>query len=138
MKTLKHILSLTTLIILLSGLAACNKASHNGALDGQWQITTIENLSSGETTVPNPARYICINLHIMQLTGGNRPTANMTYDKKAGHISCDFPYVEKDKTESTLSPWGIYSNPVEFDVVKLNHKELVLRTDRTLITCRRF
>ena len=119
-------------------IPSCNKVSHNGALDGQWQIMTIENLNTGEIISPEKGEYICINLHVLQLRRGGVISANMAYDKKAGIIDAQFPYVASENVSSQLGPFGIFSNPVRMNIVKLNHKELILKTDATLITCRKF
>lgn len=137
MKFLKYILLVLSLAALV-GLTSCRKVSHNGKLDGQWQIRSIENTETGVETSPDPELYICIDLHILQLTGGPRLTANMTYDKDAETISCDFPYVKDEDVETQLGAYGIFSNPVKMDIVKLDGKSLVIRTDKSIITCRRF
>ena len=62
----------------------------------------------------------------------------MTYDKDAETISCDFPYVKDEDVETQLGAYGIFSNPVKMDIVKLDGKSLVIRTDKSIITCRRF
>lgn len=137
MKFIKYILLLLSISVLLS-VTGCRKVSHNGKIDGHWQIMTIEDTSTGNVIEPDPREYISINLHIMQLTGAGRLTANMTYDKDGAKITCDFPYVKQPDVERVMGVYGFFSNPVSMDVVKVDGKQLILRTDRTLITCRRF
>ena len=136
MKFIKYIALIFTLAVALLSLPSCNKASHNGKLDGQWQIMSIEEVSTGEVSVPANQSYICINLHIIQLTGNGIMSGNMSYDKKGGTLSCDFPYVKPENVNNQLGRYGIFSNPVTLDIVKLDGKALVLKTDRTFITCR--
>lgn len=121
-------------------MGSCRKASDNGKLDGQWQIMTIETLDNGEVTEPSQRIYICINLHVVQLTrnGGSSASGNMQYDKATGEIHWDFPYHETQAQINALREWGIYSNPVTFHIVKLDGKSLVLKSDKTVVTCRRF
>lgn len=137
MKALRHILLLLSITLLL-GATGCRKVSHNGKIDGNWQILTIENTETGTVAAPSSREYIAIQLHIMQLTGPSRLTANMTYDKSGKKITCDFPYVKQENVEKELGVYGFFSNPVSMDVVKVDGTQLILRTDRTLITCRRF
>ncbi|MBD5330177.1 MAG: lipocalin family protein [Bacteroides sp.] len=137
MKFLKYLLFLVSISVLMS-LTGCRKVSHNGKIDGFWQITTIEDTSTGSVSEPSTREYISINLHIMQLTGASRLTANMTYDKSGAKITCDFPYVKQEDVDRVMGVYGFFSNPVSMDVVKVDGKQLILRTDRTLITCRRF
>lgn len=119
---------------------SCRKASDNGKLDGQWQIMSIEELPSGEIKTLDQQLYICLNLHVMHLTNneGVCCSGNMTYDKSGGKLSCDFPYDTTSESIKGLRQWGIYSNPVNFEVVELNGKKLVLKSDASIITCRRF
>lgn len=138
MKFIKYVVLIVAVAAALFCGISCNKASHNGKLDGQWQIMSIEETDNGNVTSPANNSYICINLHIIQLTGNGMTSGNMTYDKKAATLYCDFPYVKPEQVESMLGRFGIFSNPVTLDIVKLDGKSLILRTDRTIITCRRF
>lgn len=122
------------------GLAGCRKASENGKLDGQWQVMSVEDFSTGEITTPAVRSYICMNLHVvhLSLTGGDLITGNMQYDKKNETLSWHFPYINEPVGMASIENWGLYSNPLTLQVVKLDGKTLILKTDRTLITCRRF
>ena len=101
---------------------------------------SIETLDNGEVNVPNKQLYICLNLHVVQLSyrGGIQVSGNMQYDKAGGEIHWDFPYHETAAQINSLREWGIYSNPVTFHVVKLDGKSMVLKSDKTVVTCRRF
>lgn len=143
MKFLKYIVPAIIFTVALFCGISCNKASHNGKLDGQWQVMSVEDIASGNVTTPQEPGYFCIYLHIFQLSiispeGSSRISANMTYDKNGSTLYCDFPYVADKDVESLLGPYGIQSNPITFDITKLDGKSLVLRSDKTLITCRRF
>ncbi|MDE7413348.1 MAG: lipocalin-like domain-containing protein [Muribaculaceae bacterium] len=139
MKAIGYLKSIVLTLILATFFTGCNKVSHNGSIDGHWQIMNIEELSTGDHTTVTDQRYIGIQLHVMQLIGpGVSVAANMTYDKNDATISCDFPYLPQDQVESKLAPFGIRSNPVTFEVVESNRSTLVLRTSETIITCRRF
>ena len=115
--------------------ASCRKVSHNGKLDGQWQVVTIENPSTGESVAPYPKLYYCFNLHVVQLTGVGSAAGNLRYDKGEGNITLDFPYASN--TEG-LSNFGINSNPITFHIEHLSGKKLVLRSPESIVTCRRF
>lgn len=127
------------LVLGLIILVGCRKASDNGKIDGQWQIMGIENLETGKTTVPYPRRYIAINLHVVQLTDikGVQYSGNMRYDKTGETLYWDFPW-NKPERDPALESWGIYTNPVEAHILKLDNKSLVLKTPQTVIICRRF
>lgn len=147
MKTnrLNRILLGFTLILCVSLFGACRKTPINGDLDGHWQIMSVEWVSDGSDVSPLLRSYICINLHIMQLRNvslsedpGSVFSGNMYYDKAESKITVDFPYNTSPNQVDQLHPWGIYTNPVTFDIVKLDGKQLVLRTPETFITCRRY
>ncbi len=127
--------------VLMTGiLCGCRKASHNGKLDGQWQIMKIENLLTSEEKAPENRIYICMNLHVVQLSqvGGVVYSGNMQYDKDAGRLSWDFPYNKTEDSVKALNEWGIYTNPVTLSVESVTGSTLVLRTPESIITCRRF
>lgn len=133
---------LLSLALLMISFAGCRKVSHNGAIDGNWQILSIENRATGEfETVDNP-RFYAIGLHVVNLTYGHTQgsgkTANMVYDKENKVITLDFPYTDLNSDPNTLSPWGIYTNPVTLTVLEANRSSLVLQTPETIITCRKF
>lgn len=137
-----NIILIICLTILSLGMAACQKDSINGKLDGQWQIMKIEKLSDGSVEIPASGKYICIYLHVVNLNPSSgymgRPySGNMSYDKKTGVVTIDFPYNTGDNA-SQLAPWGIYSNPVVFHVETVDNKQLVLRSESTIVTCRRY
>lgn len=133
---------LTSVLLITVSFCGCRKVSHNGKLDGQWQIMKIENLETGAIEVPETRAYICLNLHVVQLTllgGENTSTGgNMRYDKDAGEIYWDFPYNTEGDTFKELATWGIYENPVTLKILKINNKSLILKTPQTIINCRRF
>ena len=126
-------------------VGGCRKAPINGKLDGQWQIMKIELTDDGTVTTPEWRAYIDINLHVVNLTTvttaevqGDRVCGNLIYDKSASTMTLDFPYNTEGSKLERLKVWGIYSNPVTFDIVKVNGKELVIRSARSIVTCRRY
>lgn len=150
---------LVAAIAMLYTLAGCNKWSDNGALDGMWQVLTIENLRSGKVTdVKDAQRYYCINLHVVSLTycapntlKDFHMTGNLAYDRHSGSLDLDFPVRDysKDKPHpdkvvtdqevlDSLRPYGLYSIRTHLQVEKVNGSRLVMRSDSVLITCRRF
>lgn len=125
------------ILISASLLGGCRKASDNGKLDAQWQIMKIENTADGTVSIPAESRYICFNLHVVNLFPGHY-AGNLRYDKDESRITLDFPYDTDASGLAALAEFGIPSNPVTFDILKLDGKELVLRAPGSVITCRRF
>lgn len=125
------------LIIIGTG---CRKRSPNGKLDGQWQVQTVEVRATSEVTEPYPKLYYAMNLHVVSLRGSTSATGNMHYSKDEGEVTMDFPYLG-DKVEGPskpLAPYGIYRNPVTFRVLKLTGSQLVLESEESVVTMRRF
>lgn len=133
------------LVAILSVFAGCRKAPINGKLDGQWQIMHIENTEDGTNVTSKYRSYIDINLHVVNLhnvtsdeKGGILIGGNLRYDKGASKLTLDFPYNTEGENLTLLQQWGIYTNPVTFDIVKLDGKQLILKSPETIVTCRRF
>ena len=132
-------------VLMLTAFGSCRKAPINGKIDGQWQIMSVEWLEDGRDLTPLLRSYIDINLHVMQLRNvaqaeyaGSLYSGNMVYDKTASTITVDFPYNLEGTALLALQPWGIYTNPVTFEIIKLDGKQLILKTPQTLVTCRRY
>lgn len=133
------------LAIIILAAGGCRKMPINGKLDGQWQIMKIENLQDGSDVTSVYRSYIDISLHVVNLrnvsldeSAGSVISGNMKYDKGGNTLYMDFPYNTEGSKLDQLQLWGIYSNPVTFDIVKLDGKQLILKSPETLITCRRY
>lgn len=134
MKKTKYILMLLLAIVAI--LPSCRRASHNGKLDGQWRITQIERVAEQTTDIPDRL-FININLELVQLVrnGGSQVTGEISYSKGGDTLGMEFP---SNPSAATLRNYGIYSNPVTFDVAKLDRKTLVLESPEAVIICERF
>lgn len=125
---------LACMLALMAG--SCSKMPVNGKLDGQWQLMSIE--SEGVVQQPDERIYICFNLHVVNLTDlhNNVYAGNLHYaDEK---VSMDFPYMEDAWGRRELAKWGIYENPIVFEVKSLTNKQLILQSSENVITLRRF
>lgn len=136
-KLAKALLALQMLlaVVLLGG---CVNHPINGDLDGQWQVMNIE--KGGEDLGVVGQRYICVQLHVVQLTqGGIFATGNLHYTKGGDTIGIDFPEIEADTSDFVkLSEWGVYENPVTFHIEELTRKRLVMSCGDVRVTCRKF
>lgn len=142
MKIFRSHIILTAFVTIMSLLLfdGCRKAPINGKLDGQWQIMNIELTADGSDASPAIRSYIDINLHVVNLRNIHQSliAGSLNYDKDASWLTLDFPYNAEGDALLRLREWGIYQTPVTFDIVKLDSKQLVLRSPETIITCRRF
>lgn len=115
----------------------CQKAPINGYLDGRWQILEIE--TDGEIRdVKEEQLYYNFYLHVCNLSfyGGVLTEGNLVYEDDV--IYMDFPYVETPMDYLNLSKFGIYSNPVEFRVLSIDKKRLVMQSHESIISLRKF
>lgn len=135
MKTIKklfhQLLTLTAVLTLMLGIAACRKGGINGDLDGQWQIMEVENLSTGEVSGPMQ-RYYCLYLHTVNLTGSGTVAGNMTYE--GDRLTLEFPI----NSTAQLAPWYIYEKTTTFRVEALSGNRMVLLSDRVRISFRKY
>lgn len=126
----------------------CDKWSHNGDLDGQWQV--MEVLYDGEPIqFPDDGKKYYYNFYLstVQLSmTGERPgrlKANMVYDKKGKEIIMDFVYVREGKipheTIDMLMYWGVpQSGEMVADIKELTSSRLVMEYPGVQIVCRKF
>lgn len=133
----KYIFFKLSLVLSLLTAVCCQKAPINGHLDGRWQIMEIEHQEKVEN-IADSQFYYNFYLHVCNLSyyGGVLSEANFIY--KDNLIYLDFPYVETPEGLYNLTKYGIYSNPVEFEVMYLDKKKLIMRNDESLITLRKF
>ena len=137
MKTIK-ILTILAMVAFVSVLTGCRKHYINGDLDGQWQVLTIEYKSDGhEENVKSKQIYYSFNLHTVNLRQSHgapgRVAGNMKYDEKT--LTLEFPYV---KDAADLEAWGMNSTVTTFAVKHLSKEKLVIESDYSVVTCRKF
>lgn len=141
---MKKILFIIMSVAILS-FFSCRRASHNGKIDGNWLVTSIELKADGneipkDTVIyPQTNMLIAIQLELFQMTPniGNVSPGIIDYDKSGHKLVVDFPNVTSQKEMDGLKRFGIYSNPESFDVT-VDNRSLILTTDVSVISCKRF
>lgn len=121
------------LLIILMAATGCRKWSDNGDLDAQWQVRQIEWIDS--TTVTPANQYISIQLHVVMIDGFR---GNMQYNKTGKKLHFDFPYADRDGEYYILNRFGIFTQQVTYDILKLDSKELIIKNKKVIIKCRRY
>lgn len=133
MKNIIYIALVGIFLILVSG---CTKTPINGNLDGEWEVMEV---------FPSPpeinleTRYFYnFQLHVCQLTvyGGPFAYGNLSYNGEI--MSLDFPYIENESQELMLKQYGIYTNPITFNVEFEGKTRLILSNDDVYIVLRKF
>lgn len=140
MKKIIPIIILSLLSIIL--MPGCRRVSHNGKIDGYWQIREIYYTATGE--IQNPKnKFICINLELMQLNYPN-PSPELTgvlaYHKGDDAIGVDFRY---GPSAELLAQFGFAPTPdnpnfCTLDIKRVDSKNLVLESPIATITCKKF
>lgn len=125
----------------------CKKWSHNGHLDGMWQVMEVTYADS-LVEVPDDARfYYNFYLHTFQLsTHNDRPESligNMTYEASQGNLYLELPKVRdggvSKKWLDMLVYWGVpKSGEMDVNIRQLTSSRLVMEYDSVVIVCRKF
>ena len=129
-------ISIALIFIFIAG--GCQKSPINGDLDGQWQICEVTPTPQEE--IIKRKLYYCFYMHTCQLTspGYTFIRGNFTYDGNT--IMIDFPSYddEPESTIATMRQYGIYSNPVTFNIKFLDSEKLIIENPDATITLRKF
>lgn len=125
----------------------CRKWSHNGDLDGQWQVLDVEYSGVPVEFPDGEIFYYNFYLHTFQLTyTGKRSTmmtGNMSYDPDDDKLGLELGYVKSGKVDKSLIDklvyWGMpVSGEAVMDIMELTSSNLVMGYDDVVIRCRKF
>ena len=123
--------------LLAPALVACNKVSHNGDLDGRWQVTRMVYHSTGEE-IDGPIRlYWDFNLALMDISDMRPGKSFFTYGR-FDHTGQHLRISTIGASVASVRPRGLCDTIVDFEVNTLNHSTMVLNSDSTLIEFRKF
>lgn len=125
----------------------CSKASHNGDLDGQWQVMEVLNNGVSEQFPEGEIYYYNFYLHTFQLTYTGkrslRMTGNMTYEEGSGRLGLELGFVTAGRVDKSLLDrlvyWGFpESGEVVMEIETLTSSQLIMRHGDVEIICRKF
>lgn len=134
-------------VLMLIFLCGCGKLSHNGDLDGQWEVMQV---LDGGTQVEPPADktfYYNFYLHTFQLSfTGNRSlmlTGNMAYSPEEDRLGLELGFVKAGRVHPSLIAllrfWGIpESGEVVMHIDELTSSRLVMSQGDVTVVCRKF
>lgn len=123
-------------IIFSMGFFSCQKTPINGDLDGMWQVLEVS---------PEPAEvliherlYYSFYMHVCSLSyfGGDLTAGNLRFN--GDEIYLDFPHATGYETIKKLKQYGIYSNPVVFEVIHLDKNKMILKDGEVTVVLRKF
>lgn len=137
-KTIRQYISILLISLVSVCITSCQKSPINGFLDGQWQVMDVDPEEDPLFPEFDTNLYYCFSLHVCQLSipGKVWITGNITYSENNLTISFpkDLSYVEY----LILMQYGITSNPMIFSVEEKNKNMMLLKSDNSTVTLRRF
>ncbi len=138
MKTLGVKIIYIVLVSLVAGLlTGCRNMPINGDIDGQWQVMDV--YPAPQEEIIKERLYYCFSLHICQLSAydlGVWRSGKLIYDKEFLYL--DFPDSNSPEAAATLKQFGIYNNPVKFQVEYLDKNKLILKDGDVTVSLRKF
>ena len=159
--TIIHLLSALTRLssclmatIALLCLGGCDKTPINGPLDGMWQLMTIETPGSTRMTEQQLV-FVSFQLHLTQWDQKDTRNVFFAHFSHEGDSIRFYDFAKaalhdlsEGDDDHILTPtqmhngamdlWGIHSVDARYNVLKLNHKDLILQDADTTLTFRKF
>ena len=110
---------------------SCQKADHNGDLGGFWKLLKLEDFASGTITdTKEKDLFWAVQLNLMTVTGGGKG--------RFQHVN-DSLFVQMINIPTNSRQAGLYNPKDErFEVVLLNRKKMILRSEYALLEFRKF
>lgn len=135
------------LSVLLSCLTSCKlENSHNGKLDGYWKLRTIENLQTEEATDLNASSiFWAVQKDLLVVRDNISEEYVFHFSKTEEQIELrDARKSNKNEGDpkledlSVLNKYGIYSDPITYNIDHLTSRVMVLSTEDIRLTFKKF
>ena len=128
------------LFIITMLVISCSKVPINGDLDGMWKMTSME-WSDGTTTSPERI-FFSFELDCIQVTnkGNNSCSYIGLMNKNDNTIRVDkFKDSSGEiKKAECLKQFGILETPTEFNIEKINHSKLIIKSKDCILSFTKF
>lgn len=138
MKTIGlKIIYIILICVVYTFAAGCRKMPVNGDLDGQWQVMDV--YPAPEEEIIKERLYYCFSLHTCQLSAydmGVWRSGKLIYDND--YLYLDFPDSDSPEIAATLKQFGIFNNPVKFQVEYIDKNKLILKDGEVTVSLRKF
>ena len=141
--------SLALVIIIL--ISSCESYQIHGDLDGFWQVSTIENKETGDITYCNGDTYYSFQreLVLVSFASPETPTgqskenyiAYFTHENDSIYMTDFRIYLDRNGKQAQLSElekFGLYELYNSFAVEELNSSSLVLSSEKTRISLKKY
>ena len=122
----------------------------NGKLDGYWHLEQVDTLATGGTCMlDEQRRFMGIQAHLLALSNIDNPDSPKNFichfERQGNSLRIyDIYYDNRDNGDikvtdaSVLHPFGIHSLDETFNIDKLTHNALILRSEALALRFRRF
>ena len=118
------------LLMLLSSITSCQKASINGDLDGMWQLMKIE--YKDQTSKSPDQLYYCVQLHMVQLQGA--AMCSGTFSRSGDSLRV----IIRNHKAADVSAYGMNDTIQNFFIEKLSSGKMVLNSSFARLSFRKF
>lgn len=117
-------------------LVSCQKTPINGNLDGEWEV--MEVIPSPPDWGKETRLFYNFGHHVCQLTvyGGPFTLGNLAYNGE--EMTLEFPFINTPVQELQLKQYGIFSNPVSFNVSFESKTRIILSNEESTVILRKF
>lgn len=145
----RQIYTIMTLFLLV--LTSCESYLVNGDLDGFWQVKSIEGKQTGDITYCNGDTYYSFQreLVLVSYTSPETPTgqskenyiAYFTHENDSIYMTDFRIYLDRNGKQAPLSElekFGLYELYNTFAVEELNRSSLVLSSEKTRISLKKY
>lgn len=135
------------LVLMMIIVSGCGKMSHNGDLDGQWEVMQVVDGGQEIEAPADTTFYYNFYLHTVQLSfTGNRSimlTGNMTYSRGDERLGLEMGFVKAGRVDPSLIAllphWGMpKSGEVVMHIDELTSSRLVMSHGDVTVVCRKF
>ncbi len=150
---MKHISFLRTVFFVMTlagcmGLISCDlEHSDNGKLDGMWHLERMENLETGNVQdLSMSGYYWSFQVRLLQLEdkGQTAKTCLLRFEHTGTQLRIYEPYLYNRETgdepisdPEVLQPYGINALDETFQIERLSHKYLVLKSSQVQLFFRK-
>ena len=153
---MKRFVLIFCLVVSTLGFIACNEVSHNGDLDGMWQIMEVtynrNGLYDSTVNIKKDKVYLSFQLHLAHLNWSTNIItlenssilSRFSHDGDQLHLYnmyVNFPDRDSlitDSSSMVLAPIGFKGIDNTFQILQLNSSHMTLQSDFARIVCRKF
>ena len=129
-------------LIVITCMSSCGKLPKTGRLDGMWQLMKIEKVGEDAIDTKEDRLFYSVQLDLLALqkVGIIEYLGRFTQTQDSMFVY-DFRLKADNAvfaTKEQLQVYGLNNTSERFGIEKLDDKKLILRSEKTLLTLRKF